>query len=577
MARTRRSRPDLSESWDDVDAQDFGSAIYAPGDEREELGDSYTSEKRASRPQSRKEEVEEDEGEGEDEHDARTFVSAEAAQNALRNTGGSDLGLRKRREPSLVMPSSPDGGKPRASVARAKTPHMRLNQRSLTSDAGSFVRRAEEEKGKGKGKGKKVQSKAEYDDEIDETSDLNWPFVVWERAVVPLLWYAWDILRIATTNPLTKSVLAVWLVVGVFMLAGNFVNDTISNALSPICRIPGSSFLNLPFCPKCSVPELSGPAEFDKLVEAQSQFEEVLAASATGAFLPLEMKSSESGIRDLKHVVQYSHLPSRNELVFEFEGFIDTARQASHDLSRFNSRIGRAVDHILSTNRWTLQVIDGVAAEDAARGVVPKWVSNNLNIFAPFQPVALSRNALLDQYLRHTGAVEEQILSLISEAHALLDVLDNLDSRLDLISAIATRDGIKVQDGKDELFAQLWTQLGGNRNSVAKLEKQITLLKQVGLYRKMAWGHVNSAVIKLMAIRDNLEDLRERVAMPETVGEVVPLEVHIQNINLGIERLEMQRESGRRVQAERLSSIAGRADGRMRATMIGDEEREWSS
>jgi hypothetical protein len=80
----------------------------------------------------------------------------------------------------------------------------------------------------------------------------------------------------------------------------------------------------------------------------------------------------------------------------------------------------------------------------------------------------------------------------------------------------------------------------------------------------MAWAHVNGAVIKLMAIRDNLEDLRERVAMPETVGDVVPLEVHIQNINLGIERLEQQRDSSRKLEQERLASISGKADERMR-------------
>ena len=89
-------------------------------------------------------------------------------------------------------------------------------------------------------------------------------------------------------------------------------------------------------------------------------------------------------------------------------------------------------------------------------------------------------------------------------------------------------------------------------------------MNDVGSYRRMAWAHVNGAVIKLMAIRDNLEDLRERVAMPETVGDIVPLEVHIQNINLGIERLEQQRDSSRRLEQERLASITGKADERLK-------------
>ena len=560
MARTRRSRPGLTESWDDVGEQDFDSEIYAPGDEREELGESYASERQR--------------GSGSqvsfDDEDGGAFVSSEAARNALHNSGTLDNDIKPRKrntrsgDPKLVMPASPDGARKRASISRAKTPHSRLNQRSLTSDAGSFMRRTG-------GTTSSRTKKEEYDDEIDDTSDLNWPFMIWQNAVVPILWYAWDILRIAATNPFTKSLLAIWLVVGAVMLAGNFVNNTVTLALSPLCRIPGSSLLNLPFCPSGSTPELSGPAEFDKLVEAQTHFEDVLAASASGAFLSIEMKSSEAGIRDLKHVVAYSNLPSRNELVHEFEGFVDTARIASNDLSKFNSRIGRALDHILSTNRWTLQVIDGVASEDAARGSLNKWISKNFNIFAPFQPVALSQNVLLDQYLRHTSAVEEQILTLINEAHILLNVLDNLDGRLDVIASIAARDGVKVENGREQLLSQLWTKLGGSRNSMAKLDKQLSLLNNVSQYRRMAWAHVNGAVIKLMAIRDNLEDLRERVAMPETLGDVVPLEVHIENINLGIERLEQQRDSGRQVAQEQIAMLSSRAEAEARTMRIGEK------
>lgn len=561
MPRTRRARPALTESWDDVGEQDFDAEIYALDDEREEMGDSYASEKRgASRSQVSFDH--DDEG--------GAFVSPEAARNALHNSGTSDNDIKSRKrnarlgEPELVMPASPDGARKRASISRAKTPHSRLNQRSLTSDAGSFMRRT--------GATASSQTKAEYDDEIDETSDLNWPIAIWEKALVPVLWYAWDILRIAATNPLTKSLLAIWLVVGAFMLAGNFVNNTVTLALSPLCRIPGSSLLNLPFCPSGSTPELSGPAEFDKLVEAQAQFEDVLAASASGSFLSLEMKSSEAGIRDLKHVVAYSNLPSKHELVLEFDGFVETARMASADLSKFNSHIGRALDHILSTNRWTLQVIDGVASEDAARGSLNKWFSNNFNVFAPFQPVALSQNVLLDQYLRHTSAVEEQILTLINEAHVLLGVLENLDGRLDIIASIATRDGVRVENGREQLLSHLWTKLGGSRGSVAKLDKQLSLLNNVSQYRRMAWAHVNGAVIKLMAIRDNLEDLRERVAMPETLGDVVPLEVHIENINLGIERLEQQRESGRKVMQEQIAMLSSRASAEAKTMGIGGKE-----
>ncbi|KAF2766989.1 hypothetical protein EJ03DRAFT_276926 [Teratosphaeria nubilosa] len=430
--------------------------------------------------------------------------------------------------------------------ARASNPHFRLNQRSLTSDAGRFGSRRKEE----------------ADDEGDRpvTRHSN---VLWEGLLLlrPLVGYATDIVGIAlhSLKPLLGYALLLYILIGGLVFAIGFLTNTVNNALTPICRIPGASYLNFPFCAATTTPELQGPAEFDKLVQAQSHFEDVLASTRVGASLPMDMKRSEASIRDLKHVVQSSTLPSRNELVFEFGGFIDTARQASQDLSKFNSRIARAVDHILSTNRWTLSTIEGVKTGQESQGALRRWVGDNLNVFAPFQPVSLSRDLLLDQYLRHTAAVEDQILTLITEAHALLAILDNLDARLDIIAAIATRDGVKIQDSKDELFAHLWTKLGGNRSQQARHEQQLRLLNDVVTYRRLAWAHVTATIVKLQAIRDSLEDLRERVALPEVVGAKVPLEVHLASILLGVERLEAQRDESRRLEGEEYARLVRRA------------------
>jgi hypothetical protein len=293
----------------------------------------------------------------------------------------------------------------------------------------------------------------------------------------------------------------------------------------------------------CGQPFAPGAApEFEDLMNVQSSFEDILQSTAQGSVLPLEMKRSEASIRDLKYVVTYSNLPSKGELVYEFQGFIDVARQAAADLIKFNSKVGRAVDHIISTNKHTLQVIDGFIDTEASRGALSKWLwgSNGL-----------TQDHLLRQYLQHTGQVEEEIQRLIMEATILLKILEDLDSRLDVIHGIVTRDGVHVKDSREELFAQLWTKLGGNRNSVQKLNNQMQLLKSVNTYRRAAWSHVTATLLKLQAISAGLEDLRERVALPETVGvEFVPLSQHIETIQLGVERLERVRESSRGLEME---------------------------
>lgn len=392
----------------------------------------------------------------------------------------------------------------------------------------------------------------------DETT--NYPALLWSHILQPTLRYAFEVLAVAfgLAKPLITLAFAIYLIVGGLILLRNFATQSINTALSPICRIPGTGYLNLPFCERFQHDLPTAPAEFDKLVAAQSAIDEVLTASVGEGSLPLAMKHSESSIRDLRTVVEHSKLPSRNELVFEFTGFIDTAKQASQDLSRYNTRIGRSVDKILTTNRWTIQVIEGIADNEAHVGLIPRLL-NSVNIFSPFlPPQQMTQELLLDQYLRHTITIQDEVSALISEAMALLHVLDNLENRLQGIGDIAIRDGAKIQDDKDELFANLWTWLGGNQKSVARVNDKLRLLKDVHTYRKLATAHVMDTVVKLQAIESNLEDLRDRVAQPEVLGtgaEGMPLEMHIRHIQLGVERLEEIRDAGRQVEGQKLRVI----------------------
>ncbi|CRK30369.1 hypothetical protein BN1723_018415, partial [Verticillium longisporum] len=149
---------------------------------------------------------------------------------------------------------------------------------------------------------------------------------------------------------------AVWLMIGATIILRNMVTQSITTSLSPICKIPGVGALSLPFCPQFGVTpagsdeQLSAPGgqsvEFDDLMNVQASFEQVLERSADGVSLPMEMKRSESSIRDLRTMVRYSELPARDELVFHFDEYIATARQTASDLQKFNTHVGSAVDSV---------------------------------------------------------------------------------------------------------------------------------------------------------------------------------------------------------------------------------------
>lgn len=108
--------------------------------------------------------------------------------------------------------------------------------------------------------------------------------------------------------------LAIWLLFGLFVIARNLVTRSVYASLSPLCRLPGTSLLNLPFCSVHRVDPHNGsppPVEFEQLMTVQAKFEEVLEESAGGIGLPSDMKRGEASIRDLRQLVKYSSLHSK--------------------------------------------------------------------------------------------------------------------------------------------------------------------------------------------------------------------------------------------------------------------------
>ncbi|MCJ1361801.1 hypothetical protein MMC16_000901 [Acarospora aff. strigata] len=525
----RHSRHELGESWVVESDEDSGSP--KGGDPRSSpLGaqDTYNITRR--------------------EYDKvdRASPTATVPRRTSRNTA------RESSEPDLVMPSIHedivDGSWVSANGRNLREQPKRRAVKSATPAGGRPGRPST----KGPDKATKANERDYAESPLDELagtvagmlrSMLGWIVDVFGKALrnlkTPISW-----------------LVAGYIFVGFLFLLKNLMFSSVYSALSPICKLPGSSLLNLPMCHSPISVNYKGeqrpPVEFDQLMTVQSKFEEVLEESAGGVSLPLDMKRGETSIRDLRQVVRFSQLHSKNELVLEFDGFIETARIASYDLQKFNSHVGRGVDNILATARWTKRVLDDIAIRDSSRGTLQTF---GTKLLAPFQPLQFTADALLDQYIQHTRIVEDEIHRLIAEAQALLQVLQNLEDRLDVIHGIATRDNTHAQTSKDEILTHLWTQLGGNRRKLGKYDSQLRLLDHVGEYRRSAWAHVSGTILKLQAMGAELEELRERVGSAELLRDTradVPLAVHIENIELGVERLEAGREKARGVEKEYL-------------------------
>jgi hypothetical protein len=386
--------------------------------------------------------------------------------------------------------------------------------------------------------------------EQEEVSPWHYVNLFWENVAQPLLAHFLDIFSYAFRHmikPFLGVILGLAMLVFAIQLAHGFLRSTVSNAvLGPVCAIPGSSYL----ISACATTGPTPTANFEELIDVQGRFEDILDASKDSSALPATIKNSELAIRDLRTLVRYSRLPSRKELDNEFEYFVQTANEASADLSRYNSKIGLAIDRVLATNRWTTQVLEGLSEKEASIGAVGRVFNSLTGAFVAPPPTLQQR--IFDQYVLHIGKNKQEITGLIERAQALLQVLNNLDGRLATIFEIATNDDQSIIRTQEELLSSLWTKLGGNRGDVKANAVSLNLLQNIGAYRKKAVVHVSETLLKLQEIQAELENLRESIAAPEVLGyrDELPMEYHIDAIGKGTERLAAARGEQLRVEGE---------------------------
>jgi hypothetical protein len=58
-----------------------------------------------------------------------------------------------------------------------------------------------------------------------------------------------------------------------------------------------------------------------------------------------------------------------------------------------------------------------------------------------------------------------------------------------------------------------------------------------------------------------MEELRERVAAPELVGDAIPIDVHMKSIRSGLDRLKERRIGAKQLEEQLRNRVLGSADG----------------
>ncbi|RPB08222.1 hypothetical protein P167DRAFT_539421 [Morchella conica CCBAS932] len=361
---------------------------------------------------------------------------------------------------------------------------------------------------------------------------------------------------LTTTLRLLRTPLS--LLLGLYLLAVTAaycyraLSIPITRALLPLCNIPGVSLLDIPLCNNAytATPTRTSRTDFKALVDLQTSFEDIIEKAASGSGLGNDLKKSEFAVSDLNTLVRSSTLECRDELSIRLEDFITGAKRTSKDLTRFSSRVSGVVDSIISIDTFALRTLSAARAIELSATPHNPVVQYALAPFRRFTAMADAEASVMDTFIKAGNVMEENIRRLVFQAKGLLEDLETMEEKLRVIHEVVAREGNVVNEAYDDVLSQLWTLLGGNRSVLGRYESQLALLNDLAGYRGKAMAHVRVSLMRLEKMQTDLEDLREHMARPGVLAEAgmegLPLEVQMETIRRGVERLKssMERAKG---------------------------------
>ena len=166
-----------------------------------------------------------------------------------------------------------------------------------------------------------------------------------------------------------------------------------------------------------------------------------------------------------------------------------------------------------------------------------------------------TKEAVIETFLMSMDSIDSHMARLGEEVGVSMSYLMRLEEHLMVLHEIAHRDDKDLKAAQEDILAELWTKLGGNRRKLKKMDLNLDLLKNVEKYRKKALAHVVATSETLNTLEAGMEELRTRVAAPDIAGDKIPIEVHIKSIKAGVDRLKEGQTRANLRQGESIAKI----------------------
>lgn len=326
-------------------------------------------------------------------------------------------------------------------------------------------------------------------------------------------------------KPVFSILLGIIIIISVFNYGYKTFKDAI---LETICPLPliGSK---IPVCQNYmqTIPDFTHLAEIQ-----ENLYDVMLSQTNADSISALELKRVELATRDLQGLVKYSSLMSADLLEGKLGDYVVRSRKFGRDLQMLQSQTKGVIDNLITYNTFTLRKLSDVEARKT------------------------SRQDLRSLYEETMTLVEKEAKRLILSIEKAQYSLNQLEEDLYALHEIYVQEKSYQFSEMPNILADLVNLVTGKGLRRPLVDENLQLLIRFDSERSRASQRLAIMMDRMQGFQMDLEELRSQVVAPIILPDMIPLEMHIENVGKAIERLK----SGKVIAWEEKVEIEGAAE-----------------
>ena len=332
-------------------------------------------------------------------------------------------------------------------------------------------------------------------------------------------------------------------------------------------------------------PEPSLQPDLIKVAHLARNFEPMIFYSESGILQVGDLEQTGIAVWDLGESVRQANMTSAPIIVEELDNLGESLKTLAVELTKFFSNVGGDIDGILIVMEWakrelsTLSIPPQSTLGSAFKNVhnlfcklgilenhktgLPTTVGSLLFKLFGQTPEQHAQATLQRTFNEFLSVLEESINSELNYATALFSLFSTIDRQFLNLQRTTIRELDSQERQENEFLSTLWVRvLGANPNTIRKYEKNRDLLAKV---RSRTVANKNLLVEhngKLVALKQNLENLRRKLVGPlikGSTGTSVTIEQQMEGLASTTEHLRAVRDKQKTKMFEHIYGVGRKA------------------